>query len=113
MPPSFHDIGMCAQLDKAVHRIVDPRGMWEYRCDKESPMIASVKEKKVDLLKPLPDLHGLEEILVTENDAKYVFDASIDQNISDAELAKIISKYIQKMEEKGVYMSYTPFKEDD
>ncbi len=51
MPPSTVDIGGCmndAGTD-TVQRVVDPRGVWEYRCDEQHPFVVARKRVVEDL----------------------------------------------------------------
>lgn len=59
MPPSAVDIGGC--MDNAgtdtVQRVVDSRGIWEYRCDEQHPFVATRKSLRENLGAAIKEVH--------------------------------------------------------
>lgn len=168
MPPSAADVGQCMEDGgtDTIQRIVDPRGVWEYRCDDKHPF-AIMRQKMGDEfaadLEMIKTRHSIPEeditqagvavenihpalsvgALFSELDKKYPgieedyqraltkFLAKhhdfglamlshegggeiltrVSVKLSDEELSEQIQGYIRGAEKKGIYMSYTPFKE--
>ena len=171
MPPSGGDISHCADtsLNAMTFRVVDPRGVWEFQCDKQSSFIG-IKKKVTDGIENIGLSRGLEqdgmaklkamlqnalrennptdmlaelavglsildkeypgiketsealtseltmathertkEILENEQWAGWLMRNS--SHYSNDELVIRIKNYIESGEKRGVYMSYTPFKE--
>lgn len=68
LTPSAVDIGQCMDdaesVTDKIQRVVDPRGVWEYKCDERHPFIAKRKEIKEGFEKNIERImvrHGIEQ----------------------------------------------------
>lgn len=93
MPPSATDIGSCMSNSGVIHRVVDPRGVWEYQCDTQHPFV--LKQKKLETqLRTLADTVKRDFSVAPADSTRAL------SSVKNTHPSMIIQKYFSELEKQ-------------